>query len=265
MSPVDLQMASGLVEKCKATLTIYAGFSGEYPNKPGYYTHGHFGTQTYELPVDPEVFSHERFYELVNGPLTRAMREEMDLLVGLDESALSKLVPIGPASSEYRSCTLNVEGQDIRLKELGAEVTKLRNAIRAHRDEKGHDRCWLDDQELYKALPEGLAEVDQTLPPKEEFIANCHRYHAHRQDSRLSFIRQKDSELEIVLKLGYRIELFGLLAVSQLNNGQFAVDEENVDGSFLSQTLFPTAKEALDLFLKLKAEKRLGYEFERGE
>lgn len=75
------------------------------------------------------------------------------------------------------------------------EVIRLRTSIRAHRDEKGHDRCWLDDVELYGILPEGTFGVDLALPPKDEFIKNCERYHAHRQDPSnpaLTFIRQKD-------------------------------------------------------------------------
>ena len=59
--------------------------------------------------------------------------------------------------------------------ELMAEVMKLRKAIRLHRDEKGHDRCWLDDQRLYEALPE-TKPADFTLPPKDEFLVNCERY-----------------------------------------------------------------------------------------
>lgn len=76
------------------------------------------------------------------------------------------------------------------------EIIRLRNSIRAHRDEKGHDRCWLDDVELYAILPEGTFGIDLALPPKDEFIKNCERYHAHRQDPSnpaLTFIRQKST------------------------------------------------------------------------
>src|SRR5574337_22320 len=81
------------------------------------------------------------------------------------------------------------------LHSMTKKVQDLRDAIRRHRDEKGHDRCWLDDLELYKSLPEGLKDVDLTLPSRDEFITNCERYHAHRQDPtnpNLTFIRQKD-------------------------------------------------------------------------
>ena len=39
-----------------------------------------------------------------------------------------------------------------RLQQL---VDKYEAAIRSHRDQKGDDRCWLDDSVLYAVLPEG--------------------------------------------------------------------------------------------------------------
>lgn len=79
------------------------------------------------------------------------------------------------------------------------EVQALRDAIRIHRDERGHDRCWFDDQKLYQSLPEALPG-DLDLPPKEEFIQNCHRYWEHRQDPSVTFIRQKDVDNELAAK-----------------------------------------------------------------
>lgn len=61
------------------------------------------------------------------------------------------------------------------------EVMRLRNAIRLHRDVKRHDRCWINDYELYSVLPEGVAEADLKLPPKDEFITNCEEYWFKRQ------------------------------------------------------------------------------------
>lgn len=79
----------------------------------------------------------------------------------------------------------------ITYKTMAIEVQKLRDAIRKHRDEKFHDRCWEDDKKLYKTLPEGL-KGDQSLPPKEEFLENCKRYWEHRKDSTKEFLLQKD-------------------------------------------------------------------------
>jgi hypothetical protein len=65
--------------------------------------------------------------------------------------------------------------------QLLAEVEKLREVIRYHRDCKGHDRCWLDDLKLYQTLPEGAAGYDGSLPPKKEFLANCREYYKSRR------------------------------------------------------------------------------------
>lgn len=65
--------------------------------------------------------------------------------------------------------------------ELKKEVERLRGAIRQHRDERGHDRCWMDDQRLYEVLPESV-DVDTTLPPKECFLKNCEKFYENRQN-----------------------------------------------------------------------------------
>lgn len=56
---------------------------------------------------------------------------------------------------------------------------ELEKAIRSHRDAKGDDRCWLDDEALYAVLGEGNGSL--TLPSKEIFLANCAKYHECRQ------------------------------------------------------------------------------------
>lgn len=83
---------------------------------------------------------------------------------------------MGP--SNYINPDPEVEKWDrVRLEQ---EVMKLRSAIRYHRDQKGDDRCWLDDIKLYEALPEtGNAEL--TLPPKEEFLGSCKKFWECRQ------------------------------------------------------------------------------------
>ncbi len=58
------------------------------------------------------------------------------------------------------------------------ELVTLQQAVRAHRDARGDDRCWLDDESLYKALPEGYEPParDTTVELKrcERFILNRH-------------------------------------------------------------------------------------------
>lgn len=74
-------------------------------------------------------------------------------------------------------------------------VSQLETAIRTHRDQRGDDRCWLDDAELYAVL--GNEEADFKLPPRQTFLQNCSRYWE---------CRQKSTDKEDALRL-YRGEL----------------------------------------------------------
>lgn len=69
----------------------------------------------------------------------------------------------------------------IENRELKIEVEKLRDGIRYHRDQKGDDRCWVDDLRLYEILPEGAEGLDTTLPPEDVFLDNCKRFCRSRQ------------------------------------------------------------------------------------
>ena len=71
--------------------------------------------------------------------------------------------------------------ESMTSKRLKEEVKKLRSEIRYHRDQKGDDRCWVDDLRLYEALPEGAAGLDSTLPPEDIFLANCKKFCQSRQ------------------------------------------------------------------------------------
>ncbi len=57
---------------------------------------------------------------------------------------------------------------------------QLRGAIARHRDARGNDRCWLDDEELYRYLGDDHQALT-VLPPKAVFLENCSRFHENRQ------------------------------------------------------------------------------------
>ena len=57
---------------------------------------------------------------------------------------------------------------------LIAEVRKLRNGIREHRDSTGHELCWHHPQ-LWGLLPEKTDPVP-TVPVWPEFLRGCIRY-----------------------------------------------------------------------------------------
>lgn len=58
--------------------------------------------------------------------------------------------------------------------QLVAEVVRLRNAIRAHRDCSGHDLCWHHPQ-LWSLLPEQSA-AQPVVPDWPAFLRGCIRY-----------------------------------------------------------------------------------------
>jgi hypothetical protein len=57
---------------------------------------------------------------------------------------------------------------------LIAEVKKLRDGIRTHRDSSGQDLCW-HHPALWGLLPEKTDPVP-AVPPWPEFMAGCVRY-----------------------------------------------------------------------------------------
>jgi hypothetical protein len=58
--------------------------------------------------------------------------------------------------------------------ELRAEVQKLRDGIRQHRDSSGHELCW-HQPALWSLLPESTDPVP-VVPAWPEFLRGCVRY-----------------------------------------------------------------------------------------
>lgn len=84
---------------------------------------------------------------------------------------------------------LDQDVQKMDLEVLRQEIVKLRNGIRKHRDQKGHDRCWLDDIELYKLLPDNVPAIT-TLPPKDEFLRGCENFWETRQCQKIQKLHE---------------------------------------------------------------------------
>ena len=57
---------------------------------------------------------------------------------------------------------------------LAAEVTRLRNAIREHRDSSGQDLCW-HHPKLWGTLPEPV-RPEVAVPPWPQFLRGCVKY-----------------------------------------------------------------------------------------
>lgn len=64
-------------------------------------------------------------------------------------------------------------------------IKELEAAIRKHRDQKGDDRCWLDDEELYNLLPEGF---DSRQLSPEIMLKNCAKFVASRHNPSLPYL-----------------------------------------------------------------------------
>ena len=58
--------------------------------------------------------------------------------------------------------------------ELVAEVKRLREGIRQHRDSSGHDLCWHHPQ-LWGLLPEPI-DPEIAVPPWPKFLRGCVKY-----------------------------------------------------------------------------------------
>ncbi len=81
---------------------------------------------------------------------------------------------------------MNLEITNLSRNELLNRIKELETAIRLHRDERGHDRCWLDDSRLYDILADTPSIACITLPPRDQFLANCSRYWKCRQTAQQS-------------------------------------------------------------------------------
>ncbi len=85
------------------------------------------------------------------------------------------------ANEDLAAAAKNLLADIVRVED---ELDRLRTAIREHRDQRGDDRCWLDDQRLYHALGEGDPDPFDpvsALPPKADFLASCERFWIKRQ------------------------------------------------------------------------------------
>src|SRR5436189_3204096 len=84
--------------------------------------------------------------------------------------------------------------------QLIAEVVRLRNGIRAHRDSSGHDLCWFHP-ELWNLLPEPLPR-NLAVPAWPQFLRGCVKYREaldrELPDAPRTFVEADDSAREKV-------------------------------------------------------------------
>jgi hypothetical protein len=73
-----------------------------------------------------------------------------------------------------------VNSGDAAVRRLAGEVLRLRAAIASHAAKRGHELCWLNDVELWKSIGIDAGYPHDSLPVREEFLAQCVRYYASR-------------------------------------------------------------------------------------
>lgn len=83
-----------------------------------------------------------------------------------------------------------------RVAELDAENVRLQESIRTHRDQRGDDRCWMDDEQLYAVLPEGYTPPERDTAVELE---RCQQYIACRRNPRTVYVspQRRIDELEV--------------------------------------------------------------------
>lgn len=68
-------------------------------------------------------------------------------------------------------------------------------------------------------------------------------------------------------KIGFGVDLFGLLSIEEMKDGTFRVLEQEDENAPLEdgdETNFKSVKSAVDYFLKIRDERKLGYDFDCG-
>lgn len=107
-----------------------------------------------------------------------------------------------------------------QLADSDEQLTALTAAIRRHRDARGDDRCWMDDETLYGVLPEGY-----TPPARDSAVelARCQQFIASRQNPATIYV-SPEREIEILRAGLARILALGPLAEADRSTAGVAID-----------------------------------------
>ena len=83
--------------------------------------------------------------------------------------------------------------ESLSREQLVAEVLKLRDAIRTHRDSSGHELCW-HHPDMWSLLPEKVSP-SLTVPAWPQFMRGCIRYR-QSLDEQLPGARRSEKEFK---------------------------------------------------------------------
>ncbi len=73
-----------------------------------------------------------------------------------------------------------VQGKVFNREQLREKIRKIRQVIRYHRNQKGDDRCWLDDYKVWASIGESTW-TPISLPPYDEMMAKCLDFWTNRR------------------------------------------------------------------------------------
>jgi hypothetical protein len=109
------------------------------------------------------------------------------------------LVELANLFAENRRLQVARIGDSETIGRLMSEKAALEAAVRAHRDARGDDRCWLDDEALYAALPEGYT------PPVRDTLVElelCKQFIACRHNPATTYVspQRRIEELQAALR-----------------------------------------------------------------
>jgi hypothetical protein len=82
--------------------------------------------------------------------------------------------------------------------DISMKLVNVHGAIRAHRDTRGDDRCWRDDEALYKLLPEGYTPPDMDTNVE---LSRCKEYILSRHNPSTIYISPQRRIEQLELKL----------------------------------------------------------------
>lgn len=80
---------------------------------------------------------------------------------------------------------------DMSPEQLLEAARAMRQAIRAHRANSGHDLCWYVP-ELWALLPDGAAGGPDDVPPPDVFLNRCAAYRASLEPAALRPLGRED-------------------------------------------------------------------------
>lgn len=72
------------------------------------------------------------------------------------------------------------EKVDSQIDHMKTKVREARNVIRWHRDQKGDDRCWLDDYRVWKLIGVKPLPVLSSEVNEQQCLAECEKYFFNR-------------------------------------------------------------------------------------